>query len=1092
MKHTTTALLSLCLVATNAADLVKTPKQYLLLKPAKPIVIDGKLDEWDLAASPYIISPTSKSPLSSVLPNDPANPPKGDADLSGRAALAWDESCLYVAGQMVDDHLMGVRPNSAGNQGPPGWGCDSLMVLVHSFRQPMKTNSPYSKTPFFGLRYAPTGPDPRGKLAADARKLDKRGQYWVLTKGAKWATVETPAGYNVEAAIPWSDIEYVPRPGERLFMSFLAADVDPDEALVQIGWGYSGQPKECPVFRLVEREDVLGLLTISADEVPTDKDWAVRAELAALTGGTTIATVRIRDEKGKTVLERQMGVAVREGMTGTAVAEFPAGAIDKPGNYTVELLARAGDEIVVVATGPVLVVEPKPAPPLVANLPGEIRHAPPDRIAHHAWDEHRRKFYRHGFVKSKEDYVPFIRRWVEPDLKSRARQAIKTKSKWGSREAFHCMAMHRITGDEEYVGLARDLMSVMLDLQQKGTGWHMFTPTAMYRYLTWLRDPASPYAPADAEQRYRQIFHYAAAKPSAWLFTESGTHNRVWHRYAQLKAARLVAEEDGKPMDPRIADYTDYHDRIIGDVGDDDDASAGYHWVFFDAAASLYFHTGDWDAFLDNRGFRRTLDRYVEMVSPSGACVPFGSCSGWPEVGQSMWAYEWMSNLTRDGRFRWASHRIAEYYYNHLTPHANQYHGPFDVARHGFVLAYLLADDEVTPKAAPPHSRVTWRHPTVDVPLEQLRARPGHCRRMMDASQWVPDKVVLSTSNRAQDLWGLVELLPRGGHAGELPGNLIALMAHDAALLAGQGYYELTPDYSNLMWIEDLDGLASDPRPTTTDVPIFVDDPAFTFVRVRTTAFQQLPVVYTRDLLFYKNGFVVVKDRVKFESTMKVRLGPCYQARCLGPQCGEHWFNTYFDQLYYTGLGLGRGVQAIRNPSWDLLVYFTPRPGRKHTVQDRFLDNIWRNAPVQLRQTWSGMARAGQKLSFTSVLLPHVPTITPKHLIEPPPESKEPTWIEVARDDDSVTVVKAIAELDPLHKFRREIWVMINDTEEMVSAGPIESDALVAVVGHDRRGGIQHRALVGGSVLRYRDQDESARARKLDPLPVQMPKELAE
>ena len=117
MKHTTTALLSLCLVATNAADLVKTPKQYLLLKPAKPIVIDGKLDEWDLAASPYIISPTSKSPLSSVLPNDPANPPKGDADLSGRAALAWDESWGDVGGPLVGAPRMGWNASPMKNSG---------------------------------------------------------------------------------------------------------------------------------------------------------------------------------------------------------------------------------------------------------------------------------------------------------------------------------------------------------------------------------------------------------------------------------------------------------------------------------------------------------------------------------------------------------------------------------------------------------------------------------------------------------------------------------------------------------------------------------------------------------------------------------------------------------------------------------------------------------------------------------------------------------------------------------------------------------------------------------------------------------------
>lgn len=78
---------------------------------------------------------------------------------------------------------------------------------------------------------------------------------------------------------------------------------------------------------------------------------------------------------------------------------------------------------------------------------------------------------------------------------------------------------------------------------------------------------------------------------------------------------------------------------------------------------------------------------------------------------------------------------------------------------------------------------------------------------------------------------------------------------------------------------------------------------------------------------------------------MKVRLGPCYQTKNLGPQCGQNWFNTYYDILLYTGLGLGRGCQAIRNPAWDLLIYFSPRPDYTLTVRDRYGENPYRNSP---------------------------------------------------------------------------------------------------------------------------------------------------
>jgi len=1079
----------------GAAEIVDTPQQYVIMKPDEPITIDGKLDEWDMAATSYIISPTGKGPMTSVHGNDPTNPLKGDSDLSGKAVLAWDDEYLYVAGQMIDDHLRGVKPDSYGNQGPAGWGCDSLMVSMASFRQPMKSNSPFSATPFLGLRYAPIGASPRGKLL-DIRpdRLDKRDLYWVLTEHSKWAVAETPNGYNVEAAVPWKDLEYVARPGERLFISFLAADVDPDEALNQVGWGFTGVPKDEPTFRLAGRRGMLGALTASADEVPANKPWAVRTELDALEGTVRIESIRVVDSSNQTVATKPVGLVVPQGKTGNAVVEFAPGTVSKPGPYTIQELASPdGKAPVVIATVPVTIVEPKPAPPFVRNLPGEIHHMPPGRVAHNAYETHRRGWYKHGFVAGKEDYVPYIRKWCEPSLKNSTQQQIKTNSPYAYRDAFRCIALYQITGDKEYVDLARQVMDITLDQLMERHGWFKFTAAALYRYMTWMKDPhENPFAPKDAERRYREGLYRVAAQPAKELLAESGTHNRVWHRYAVLKAARLVAEEDSKPVDPHVVDYVDHHDKLIGAVGDSDDASPGYHWVFFDAAVAIYCHTGDWEAFLKHPGYMKTMRRYVEMVSPSGAVPQFASCSGWHEVGMSMWVYEWISKLSRDGRFRWTSHRIAEYYYNHLDHHANQYHIPFDTAIDNFVMAYLMADDAVAPTPPPSASRVTWRHPLRQVSLERRRARPGTSPREMDAAHWILDKVVLSSGTKAQNMWGLVELLPIAGHGGEVPGNIIALTIHDAALLSGQGYYENVPNFQNLLWIEDLDGLASDPGPMTTEVPIFVDDPAFTFVRIVTTPYQHLPVAYTRDILFYKNGFMVVKDRAKFETTMKVRLGPCIQARSLGPECGPNWFNAYYNELYYTGLGLGRGVQSIKNPAWDLMVYFTPRDGRKHTVVDRYLENPYRGSPVQLRQTWSGMARAGQEITFTTLLLPHTPTIRPSELIEPPADSKDPKRIEVVTDSDDLTVVKLVSEMDPSNEIRYETWVMLNDTGKSAEAGPLASDARVAIVGLNYNGEVWQEAMVDGTTLCFRGSDDTAKARKHAAKPLEMPKEFKE
>ena len=1078
--------------ATGAGRIVGTPREYLILRPARPVTVDGKLDEWDVAGTGYVLSPESKDPLVSVMPLDPGNQLKGASDLSARAALAWDERCLYVAAQVTDDHLLGVKPTSAGNQGPPGWACDSLMVAIASFRQPMKTNSPYHATPFLGLRYAPAGPTSRGQLVKGKRiSLDKRGGYWILTRGSRWAARDTVAGYNVEAAVPWADLGFTARAGERLFVGFLAADLDPGERLNQMGWGYEPSPKDRPVFRLADRSDMLGLVTTSADDVPTGSAWAARVELDARAPGVRLVSVRVKDASGHAVLTSPLGLDVPPGKTGRCLVDVRAGVLAKRGAYAVELVASVGNGApTVVARAAVRAVKRQPDPPMVVNPPGEIRHAPPDRVWHHACREHRWNMYRHGFVTGKADYVPFIRQYALPRTKEIMRRDIKSRDRTGGLRALYCLALHRITGDDEYVRLARDMMDVHIDLLKTHTG-AVVRPLVMYRYLTWMKDPTSVWVPKDAEKRYRASWHYVATHPKASFFTESGTHNRVWGRYVKLKMARLVAEADGQPVDPRVIEYTDFHDKLIGRVGDADDASAHYHWTFLCRAMSVYWHTGDWDAFVKHPGFPKAFARYVEMVSPSGAVPLFGSGSGWHEVDDSLWAYEWFSKLTGDGRYRWTSHRIAEYYYNHVTPRPRQYGGVIGTACKNFVLAYLLADDRVKPTPPSGRSRVTWRHPHVPTTLAQRRSRPGMARAVMDAGRWIPDKLVLSSGNDARDLWGLVDLLPAGGHTGELPGNLIALVMHDAALLAGQGYFELTPSFQNLLWIEDLDGLAADPRPVTTTVPVFADDRAVTFARIRTEAYQHLPVTYTRDVVFVKNGFVVVKDRATFGAAMKVRLGPSIQTRCLGPECGAHWFNTYYDQLYYTGLGRGRGVHAYRNPAWDLLVYFTPRAGRRHTVTDRYAQNPYRCSPTGLRQVWSGMTRPGQTIAFTTVLLPHAPMFHPAELVEPRADPTQPKRVEVAVDRDDLCAIKVVHQPDVLVRRRYETWVMINDTGRSATAGPIETDAVVAVVGHSHKGQVRDRVVVGGTVLRYRGTDQWRAARRLRAVPVVMPKALA-
>lgn len=133
------------------------------------------------------------------------------------------------------------------------------------------------------------------------------------------------------------------------------------------------------------------------------------------------------------------------------------------------------------------------------------------------------------------------------------------------------------------------------------------------------------------------------------------------------------------------------------------------------------------------------------------------------------------------------------------------------------------------------------------------------------------------------------------------------------------------------------------------------------------------------------------------------------------------------------------------------------------------------------------MTRPSQEIVFTSILLPHAPTSTPKRLLKPPEDSDEPKRIEVVIEGDKLLVVSVISEVDPVNKRSRETWVMLNDTGGVQKARPLESDALIAVIGHDTRGRVQHRAIVGGTFIRYLAKDETPRARLHQPSPPELP-----
>jgi len=260
----------------------------------------------------------------------------------------------------------------------------------------------------------------------------------------------------------------------------------------------------------------------------------------------------------------------------------------------------------------------------------------------------------------------------------------------------------------------------------------------------------------------------------------------------------------------------------------------------------------------------------------------------------------------------------------------------------------------------------------------------------------------------------------------------------------------------NRLWIEDRSGLASVPGKADPDmltnyshlsseveVPVLDDLKRATFAVVAIKNYNGFPVDYRRELAFIKNRFLVSREIVRFREGFLTQLAAVYNSQNVGPQIGSHWANTYFDEL--------RGAsfpQPLRNPTYDLLVWFAPRPDCRLRVVDRTAtDPRAQDVPAQVQYHWRGLARAGQRLSFTQVLYPHAASL--KHVTSNVPGAVRPQDLVGTAGADGIHVVTDTVETTVLRctlEEERTEWIVFNPDGGRVEAGALATDARFAYV----------------------------------------------
>lgn len=205
---------SISLAATATLAVADTEGQIVAVKLTSAPSIDGNLEEWiDIPAftAPHIVEQEVSW--------------DGTMDIESRWRVGWDEQNMYLAIVVTDDtHVQTREPkfaylgdslelqfdtNIQGDYGP-GVNSDDYQYVVSPGNFAERTSGSF-------------------RFRGDAQGVMND----FVGSGAQVATWKTAEGYNMEMAIPWSDLGIQPTAGLTLGAAFSINDLDTPETAVQ-------------------------------------------------------------------------------------------------------------------------------------------------------------------------------------------------------------------------------------------------------------------------------------------------------------------------------------------------------------------------------------------------------------------------------------------------------------------------------------------------------------------------------------------------------------------------------------------------------------------------------------------------------------------------------------------------------------------------------------------------------------------------------------------------------------------------------------------------------------------------------------------
>jgi len=649
------------------------------------------------------------------------------------------------------------------------------------------------------------------------------------------------------------------------------------------------------------------------------------------------------------------------------------------------------------------------------------------------WTEKPQPPARPGKV-SRGDYLEFIRRTCQRSRDSALRTAGGPENRYqyvlARSEAFFSLAekdpararlaMKFVRGDYAYRTRGEGA--------RKPTGFNILMQGA--EVCRWLR--ANPAVSAEDREFLTRWLVLLEEKHGPF---EYGAMNRsVGSAVGRELLAALL------PGDVKTPERRRYADAVWNDwwpQRDTDENSSGYNGLWLHEIA-VWLEIAGKERLYRDPGMKRLAERSLAQVTPLGVVPGFGDVVSWcTDPGQWIGLMEKWATVYRDGRFKWAAHRLFEYTQAH-EKNMWQWGNINDSTAEGLMDAWMAADDSIAETEPDLGSLVTYRKAARWLPKEQRKN--GRWFELLDKT--IPNKLILRTGWQPGDSYALVELCPPMGHGQGDAGSVNCLLSKGSVLLADTPYLIKDHAFHNCFVVKP-DSMPGAARPRWrgedfADMEIRVEDlhtaPKAAYARVHIRRYMGQPVTLDRRFFFLGDAGLWVRDTATAGNTCAARFGPAWQTAAVYGRRGVRWVNSCWTTVPAPYIWDLRYMMQWENRPWDLLLYFLPCAGAQVAIDDvthddtrAIVDRPLMNTAT--RRVWyqrSATLEPGRPQHFSSLLVPHPPT---------PNASALADGIEPVLDTDDAAVLK-------LADGRAgTLWAGINDSGRHLQAGPIATDA---------------------------------------------------